>query len=312
MPELPEVETVRRGLNGLILGRAIAGLQVYKPKSCPVDPLILAEEIVGSTIVAIRRFAKLLSIDLSTDWSLAVHLKMTGQLVFRDDLDADENWAGGHPTLSFLAHLPDRSTRVVIDLTEPGRVGSPTSHLFFNDQRIFGWIKPMPSPDVERLDFVATLGPEPLTPDGERLEGTPARSAATGYLARVRRHPAMVVKAAILDQTVIAGVGNIYADEALWSAKIHPSTRIRDLSDNQLRKIFREAGEAMMRSLAAGGSTMSTYIQPDGTPGSYLDQFANVFRREGEPCPRCGTAIEKIRVAGRGTHLCPRCQTVIA
>jgi formamidopyrimidine-DNA glycosylase len=160
------------------------------------------------------------------------------------------------------------------------------------------------------LDFVVKLGPEPLTPDGEQLTGTTATRAAADFLQRVRHHQNMVVKAAILDQTVIGGVGNIYADEALWAARVHPMSRVRDLTDPKLRPIFREAGDAKLRSLAAGGSTMSTYIQADGTPGSYLDQFANVFRREGEPCPRCGAAIEKIRVAGRGTHLCPRCQRV--
>jgi len=168
----------------------------------------------------------------------------------------------------------------------------------------------MPSADVQQLDFVTKLGPEPLTPDGERLTGAAAAQAAADFLARVRHHTSAVVKAAILDQTVIAGVGNIYADEALWAARTHPSSRVKDLTDARLKKIFVEAGEAMARSLESGGSTMRDYIQADGTPGSYLDKFANVFRREGQPCPRCGAPIEKIRVAGRGTHICPRCQRV--
>ena len=348
MPELPEVETVRRGLTNLIVGRRISGVTILKPKSFQIDPVVLSEEVVGARVTLIRRYAKLLSIDLSTDWSLAVHLKMTGQLVFRDDVDAAENWGAGHPTASFLAQLPDNSTRVVFDLTgcegaglsscaksqdpglvpgsvvssscaqsqDPGVVSDPDTpnltpyHLFFNDQRIFGWVRAMPSTDVQQLDFVTKLGPEPLTPDGKRLTGAAATRAATDFLARVRHHTSAVVKAAILDQTVIAGVGNIYADEALWAARTHPSSRVKDLTDARLKKIFVEAGEAMARSLESGGSTMRDYIQADGTPGSYLDKFANVFRREGQPCPRCGAPIEKIRVAGRGTHICPRCQRV--
>ena len=339
MPELPEVETVRRGLTSLILGRRIAAVEVLKPKSFPREPGDLAH-VVGARVSGIRRYAKLLAIDLDTGWSLVAHLKMTGQMVFRDDHDT-EVWGAGHPTASFLSHLPDNSTRVIFHLTdktapspglcdsavEPddGTVGGPVApvggavgvgvspadspyHLFFNDQRIFGWVRAIPSEQVEELDFVAKLGPEPLTPDGEQLTGALAKRAETEYLSRVRRRAGSAVKAAILDQTVIAGVGNIYADEALWSAKVHPATRVRDLTDTQLRSIFRSAGLAMWQSLAAGGSTMRDYIQADGTPGSYLDKFANVFRREGQPCPRCGAAIEKTRVAGRGTHVCPRCQ----
>ena len=328
MPELPEVETVRRGLTKLIVGRQIEQVEILKEKSFPHEPGDLAH-VVGAQVIGLRRYAKLLAIDLDTGWSLVAHLKMTGQMVFRDDHDA-EIWGAGHPTASFLAHLPDNSTRIIFHLTQVGPVGtvpvvppSPlryrsetertvptvsTCHLFFNDQRIFGWVRAMPADEVVGLDFVAKLGPEPLGPDGEPLSGELAKRAEEDYLSRVRRRAGTAVKGAILDQTVIGGVGNIYADEALWAAKVHPATRVRDLTDSQLRAIFKAAGKAMSDSLAAGGSTMRDYIQADGTPGSYLDKFANVFRREGQPCPRCGAAIEKTRVAGRGTHICPTCQ----
>ncbi|MDR0782895.1 MAG: bifunctional DNA-formamidopyrimidine glycosylase/DNA-(apurinic or apyrimidinic site) lyase [Propionibacteriaceae bacterium] len=303
MPELPEVESIRRGLAPLILGRAIGEVAVLCEKSLPIDPLDLEDYVLGAPVVGLRRHAKLLIIDLDTDHSLLIHFKMTGQLVYRGP-DPAGDWGGGHPTSSFVKTLPDNTTRVILTL-EPSTSGE---RLFFNDLRKFGWIKVMPTEAVGNLDFVAKLGPEPLDPSGGRLAGAAADQALEEFLSRAHRRPRSVIKAVILDQNVVGGIGNIYADEALWSAMVHPATRTADLSEAQLATIFTEAGEAMLRSLSVGGSTMKTYRLPDGSTGSYLDDFANVFRREGQPCPRCGEAIEKIRVAGRGTHLCPACQ----
>ena len=361
MPELPEVETVRRGLARLIAGRRIAGVTILHAKSFQGTDADLAE-VVGARVAGVRRHAKVLVIDLDSDHSLVVHLKMTGQLVLRDEAGAEPDWGAGHPTASFLHRLPDRSTKVVFELgPAPGvdgadrtsdagpdwpdrtsdagppgesvkpdppntaggsRVGGVhpgdgpaepvTAHLFFNDQRIFGWIKVVPTDEVEQLDFITKLGPEPLDETGRPLEpGADARATAE-FIRRARRHPKAKIKAVILDQTIVAGIGNIYADEALWAAAIHPATPLGDLTDDQLLEVFHEAAEAMLRSLSAGGSTMRNYFQADGKPGNYLEAFANVFGRQGEPCPRCGAAIEKTRVAGRGTHLCPRCQVAAA
>ena len=313
MPELPEVEMVRRGLEELIVGRRIIEVIVLNPKSFQVDQVDLPQ-VINAQIKTVRRFAKVLVIDLSTDNSLVIHLKMTGQMVIRDEDIAKSVWGAGHPTDSFLANLPDRSTKVIFNLTAPEPPPQPdclkqvSARLFFNDQRIFGWIKVVPTNLVESVPFIAKLGPTPLDPIGQPLSHTQSQTAEAQFLARARRHTKACIKAVILDQTVIAGVGNIYADEALWAAKVHPATPVRDLSDSQLITIFQQAGHIMATSLAAGGSTMRTYFQVDGTPGSYLEAFANVFGRDGYPCPRCGTPIEKHRLAGRGTHLCPRCQ----
>jgi formamidopyrimidine-DNA glycosylase len=286
MPELPEVETVRRGIERLAVGKKILGVEVLCEKSFQASNNDAEAFLVGAKIVAARRRAKVLIIDLSTKYSLVIHLKMTGQLVFR----GDEDWAAGHPTDSFVANLPDRSTRVQFDL-------SGGAKLFFNDQRKFGWVKLMPTEEVMELEFLKKVGPEPL-------EGDPHKE----FLRRIRRRNGTVIKAAILDQSVIAGIGNIYADESLWMAKVHPATRVHDLSDKKLLDILHAAIEVMTRSIKSGGSTMKNYIRADGTKGNYLEKFANVFRREGQDCPRCGTTIEKIRVAGRGTHICPKCQ----
>ncbi|MDR0284341.1 MAG: bifunctional DNA-formamidopyrimidine glycosylase/DNA-(apurinic or apyrimidinic site) lyase [Propionibacteriaceae bacterium] len=314
MPELPEVETVRRGLETLILGRRILTVDIRHEKSFADDDLV-EPFVTGARVTGLRRYAKVLVIDLDTAYSLVIHLKMTGQLVFRDEADAEADWGAGHPTKSFVAALPDRSTRVVFGLGERADASADDvlpdvahTHLFFNDQRIFGWIKVVPTPAVEQLPFIAGLGPQPLDARGEPLAPAAQAAAEARFLTAARRHARAPVKAVILDQAVAAGIGNIYADEALWAARIHPATRVGDLTDQQLVAVFRAAGESMLDSLAVGGSTMATYFQVDGTPGSYLDQFAQVFRREGRPCPRCGTLIVKTRVAGRGTHLCPTCQ----
>jgi len=143
------------------------------------------------------------------------------------------------------------------------------------------------------------VGPEPLTGDPKLPEQ---------FLKNIRRRNNTTIKAALLDQTIIAGIGNIYADESLWMASVHPIVRVRELSDEKLTEILKCAIEIMKKSIESGGSTMKTYLRADGTRGNYLEKFANVFRRDGKPCPRCKTTIKKMRTAGRGTHICPMCQ----
>ena len=287
MPELPEVETVKRGLNKLIIKRKIVKAVSDNPKSFPNSAADVNGFLIGSTVKEVRRRAKVLMIDLSTDYTLVIHLKMTGQLVF---VDKSERFGAGHPNDSLVGGLPDKSTRVTIEFADG-------SHLYFNDQRKFGWVRLMPTLEVPNIDFMKKVGPEPLEPD----------FTADDFIARFRKRPGANIKAAILDQTVIAGVGNIYADESLWGAKIHPKRLVKNISDDELRQLYLEVREVMNLSIEKGGSTNRNYVNAEGKKGSYMN-FAKVFRREGLPCPRCGTEIIKIRVAGRGTHICPFCQ----
>lgn len=289
MPELPEVETVRGGLEKLIVGKKILSVKCLCEKSLPVSPAEVKQIITGATVTAVRRRAKMLIVDLTGGYSLLVHLKMTGQMVYR----GEANWGGGHPNDSFLNNLPDRSTRVIFHL-------SGDNTLFFNDQRKFGWIKLYRTDEIETLPVMQKLGPEPLLGD-----------PWPEFLRRVRRHPRLSIKAAILDQAAIAGVGNIYADESLWLARIHPATKVEQLSDDDLRRLLDGIKRSMSDSLAAGGSTARNYVKADGTRGDYLDKFAAVYKRDGQPCKRCGHDIVKTRVAGRGTHYCPHCQHVV-
>ncbi len=287
MPELPEVETIRAGLAKLLPGRVVKDVWYDWDKSFPNAPADVARFLVGAKIEKVRRRAKVLIIELSGGWALIIHLKMTGQLVF---VDRNQRFGAGHPNDDMLAELPVKSTHVIIDFTDD-------SKLFFNDQRKFGWMRLMPALEIPEIDFFKKVGPEPLDDD----------FTVDKFIERLARRKNSNIKAVLLDQTVVAGIGNIYADESLWSAKIHPSTLVSDIPKAKLVLLYNAIRDVLNLSIKKGGSTDRNYVDAQGKKGSYL-AFANVFRRTGEPCPRCGTPIEKIRVAGRGTHICPHCQ----
>lgn len=287
MPELPEVETVRRGLYELIRSRKIKAVDHDTPKSFPNATSDIENFLIGATITNVRRRAKVLLIDLSTKYTLVIHLKMTGQLVFRGN---DAVFGAGHPSTSLVGELPDRSTRVQFEFTD-------NSRLYFNDQRKFGWVKFIPTLEVPNIDFMKKVGPEPLE----------TNFTAEHFAERFKRRAKTSIKAALLDQTVVAGVGNIYADESLWGAKIHPKRLVHTITPDEFKRLYKELRSVMNVAIEKGGSTDKNYVNAEGKRGSYLS-FARVFRREGKPCPRCGTTIVKFKAAGRGTHICPVCQ----
>lgn len=287
MPELPEVETVRRGLHALVIGKVIKKVEHDTPKSFPNATADVRHFLINATITDVRRRAKVLMIDLSTDHSLIIHLKMTGQLVY---VASDVRFGAGHPSDSLVHELPDRSTRVTL-------VFDDDSKLFFNDHRKFGWMRLIPTVEIPAIDFMRKVGPEPLDAD----------FTAAQFRERFTRRARTTIKAALLDQSVVAGVGNIYADEALWGAKIHPQRLVSSISHDEFTAVYEELRAVMNLAIEKGGSSNHTYVNAEGKKGSYMD-FARAFRREGLPCPRCGTIIEKLRVAGRGTHICPHCQ----
>lgn len=287
MPELPEVETVRRGLETLIIGKTITEVTHDTPKSFPNTTEDVENFLIHSQVTDLRRRAKVLLIDLSSNYTLVVHLKMTGQMVF---VASDVRFGAGHPNESLIQSLPDRSTRVIFSFDDG-------SHLYFNDQRKFGWVRLIPTVEVPIIDFMKTVGPEPLESDftWQVLKD------------RLKNRSRTSIKAALLDQKVLAGIGNIYADEALWGARIHPASLVGTLKDKDYKTLHCEIQYVLRLSIEKGGSTDKNYVNAEGKKGSYIS-FARVFRREHQPCPRCGTLVEKIRVAGRGTHICPVCQ----
>lgn len=287
MPELPEVETVRRGLAELLPGKAVAAVDFDWPKSFPNAPADVERFLISAKIVEIRRRAKVLLVELDSKHSLVIHLKMTGQLVYVAD---DRRFGAGHPSDSLIGRLPDKSTRVTLTFQDQSR-------LFFNDQRKFGWVRLLATAEVPNIDFFQKVGPEPLAADFTAAE----------FRRRLSRRANSNIKAALLDQTVVAGIGNIYADESLWAARIHPSTLVKQVSTGKLNNLFTAVRDVLQLSIGKGGSSDRNYVDAEGRRGSYL-AYANVFRREGQACRRCGTTIIKSRVAGRGTHTCPKCQ----
>ncbi|MBR3270071.1 bifunctional DNA-formamidopyrimidine glycosylase/DNA-(apurinic or apyrimidinic site) lyase [Candidatus Saccharibacteria bacterium] len=276
MPELPEVETIRRGLSKFIVKDKIKKTTILCAKSFQGKPEI-------AKVKDIRRFGKALIIDLDNGKSLMIHLRMTGQLIY----DGKERYAAGHPSENFVAELPNKQTRVIFEL-ENGT-------LYFNDQRKFGFIKVLDTTEVENDPFIKKLAKEPWQMKEEE------------FYEKLQKHTTSI-KATILDQTIIAGLGNIYADEALFKAKIHPKTKANKLTKKQAEDLLEAAKYVMEKSIESGGSTLKDYKKADGTKGDYLDKFAQVFNRTNQECPRCGAKIVKIRVAGRGTHICPNCQ----
>lgn len=291
MPEGPEVETIRRGLELGLVGQEIAGIEVLSERSFPAPPDLIQQIVVGSTVAHLARRAKVLLVELREGYTLMFHLKMTGQMVL---VKADgERFAGGHPSESMRDPLPDRSTRVVFMFASGDR-------LFFNDFRRFGWVKLVPTAEVEQDPLVARLGPEVLSAE-----------FTVAYLAKqLARHKGASVKAIILDQSTVGGVGNIYADESLHLAQIHPARVGGSLTPAEVKRLRVAVRDIIAAGIEHGGTSFSNYVNALGGKGDYLDH-ARVFRRQGQMCPvHPDTAIIKLRVAGRGTHICPICQSL--
>ena len=291
MPELPEVETIRRGLEKtMVRGKAgrVLEVKVFEGKSFIGEK----EKIVGAEVEGLERRGKALIIHFMNNFSLLIHLRMTGQLIWRENYARGDiietSFAGGHPSENFVAELPNRQTRVEIDF-EKGK-------LFFNDQRKFGFMKVVETGKVGEDAFIRKLAKEPWEMTGEELFG------------KLQRHKGAPVKAVILDQTVICGLGNIYADEALFDAGILPMRKAGEVTREETERLIEGARRVMEKSLEAGGSTLKNYLKSDGTRGDYLELFAEVFNRQGEKCRRCGGEIVKTKVGGRGTHYCKGCQ----
>ena len=277
MPELPEVETIRRGLSQFIVKKKLVKTTILCDKSFIGTP-------VTGTVKDIRRFGKALIIDLDNHNSLMIHLRMTGQLIY----DGKNRYAAGHPSDNFTAKLPNKQTRVTLTLD--------SGTLYFNDQRKFGFIKIIETKNVKNDSFIKKLAKEPWD------------MTASELYEKLQKHKNSAIKAVILDQTIICGLGNIYADESLFSSKINPERKAGSITFDETNLLLNSAKAVMEKSIASGGSTMKNYVKADGTKGDYLDLFAQVFHKEGQPCPRCGTKIIKKKVAGRGTHFCPNCQ----
>ncbi len=273
MPELPEVETLRRMLAERLVGKTFQAVDIRYPRLVRQPS---AEELTaalpGQQIKAVHRRGKYLLWQL-TDNTLVIHLRMEGKF-----------WFGWHE------HVQAKHVHAVFTFTDG-------TELLYQDVRKFGTMDLVPK---DRLDWVAgfeRLGPEPLAADF-----TPERLAQ-----RLERHARSMIKSALLNQQVVAGLGNIYVDEALFLARIHPERRVGTLRRRHVAALHEAIVDVLQRGLDAGGASVRSYRHSDGEEGAFQHQLY-VYGRQGEPCRRCGQTIRRVVVAGRGTHVCPRCQ----
>lgn len=283
MPELPEIETVRLQLQRVLPGMVVRKVQVLHGKSLQGDPAL----VEGKKVQAIRRRAKLLLVDLEEGIVMAIHFKMTGQLVFVGR-GGDSRVVGGHPTTDFVGPLPSTHTRVIFHLSG--------GKLYFNDQRLFGWIKIGKKDKIEKEKFLQSLGPEPFDITQKQFVD----------LVSKRKKP---IKLVLMDQQVISGVGNIYANDACWEARVNPRRLANTLTAKQYRDLYAGLTRVLKEGIKYGGATAADakYVDLRGLGGHYQEHF-RVYEKEGQMCSRGDGIIHRLTLGGRGTYFCPQCQ----
>ncbi len=274
MPELPEVETVRRQLESLVVGRQIKAIEVRFAGRLNLPAKKFISTLIGKKLLAVRRRSKLLLLDFSGGWTIACHLKMTGRWL----LVAQDTTPTKHAHLVF--HL------------------SKNQDLWFEDTRKFGYLKLLPTKDVEE-DILKhhQYGPEPLEKSFDLK--TFSSCIAKGGKAKI--------KPLLMNPMCIAGIGNIYADESCFDAQIRPDRPANSLTSTELSRLYRGLQKVLTRSLAVGGTSSESYLDVYGHKGGNVP-LLKVYGRDGKKCKRCGHVISKTRLAGRGTHFCEKCQ----
>ena len=271
MPELPEVETVRRGLEKLILGKKISNIDIRYPKMIKTDLHEFQKEMPGQVIQSMGRRGKYLLFYLS-DKILISHLRMEGKYFYYPDQVPERKHA------HVLIHFEDGGT------------------LVYEDVRKFGTLELL-APELLDSYFISKkLGPEPTEKDFD-----------LGSFKLALKKSKKPIKSHLLDQTLVAGLGNIYVDEVLWRAKVHPSRTSNSLTSQEARKVHDETINVLGQAVEKGGSTIRTYTNAFGEDGT-MQEFHQVYDKAGQACSRCETIIEKIQLGGRGTHFCPKCQ----
>jgi len=299
MPEMPEVETIRRDLDAALAGRRIASVKLIYPKTAKYPAAFFVRALVGAKIKQVSRRGKLLIISLSARGKkeaiyLLIHLKMTGQLIY---LSGAKRLAGGHSLKAKSSSLeeaaggalPNRHTRAVFAFQGGGR-------LFFNDLRKFGYLKLASQAELDSLLSLG-YGPEPLT---KEFNLAALKKALAGRKIKI--------KAALLIQPLVAGLGNIYADEALFASGINPERLAGSLKEGELKKLHGAINRVVGKAIEFRGTTFSDYRDSKGKQGNF-SRFLKVYGRAGEPCYRCRRPISKKKLGGRSAHFCSTCQS---
>jgi len=274
MPELPEVETIVRSLRSRLSGRKIEAIRVLFPPLLRNGRLSGLKKFEGTRLIGLRRRGKMILIDYQNGFSLLLHLKMTGQLLFCQKTAA-----------------LDKHTRLVISFQSTAR------ELRFRDVRKFGFIRCLKTAEAAAAPELKNLGPEPLGLDLQSF-----RRLLDGRRGRL--------KSRLINQTFLAGIGNIYADEILFESKLHPASDIVHLRPGQIKRLWQSIQFILDKAIAARGTSVRDFRDGDGLEGSFQARL-RVYGREGQPCLRCGGKIVRLRLAGRSSHICPRCQQLI-
>ncbi|MFA5290932.1 MAG: bifunctional DNA-formamidopyrimidine glycosylase/DNA-(apurinic or apyrimidinic site) lyase [Candidatus Paceibacterota bacterium] len=297
MPELPEVETLKRELSKALVGLEIKSVKVLWPKAvAPLSAPAFAKAMARQRkIKSVSRQAKILIIDFLDSTALAIHLKMTGQLIYHYNTPPQnprvilgQDISGGHPDDQMEGKQPSKYTRLIFEFTDG-------SKLFLNDLRKFGWVRLVD--DAQLKDLTKHIGIEPLS----KLFTTET------LIGIFKRYPKRTIKQILMDQTLIAGIGNIYADESCFLAKVLPTRKSATLKPAQIKKLRESIIAVLKLSIQKKGTSSRNYRRSDGSPGGFVPHLY-VYGRAGLPCKVCGRPIQKIKHNGRGTHFCKYCQ----
>lgn len=279
MPELPEVETLRLGLEKYVVGHKIEVVEVKVPKLFQGKP----QEVMGAKVIGVRRMGKGLIIDLDNGNSMAIHVKLTGQLIYRDEKTKDEPLSKEK-----VGTLPSSATHVIFTLDKGAM-------LYYNDRRRFGWIKVLPTSEVGELPYFKGMGPEPF------------KDLTLEKFQNVIKNSNTVIKPLIMDQKKIGGIGNIYANDALFLSKIDPRRKAKTLSDEEIEKLYKAVHTVMEKGIKYGGASELNFVNVLGQEGGYQNHTL-IYGRQGDKCENCGGTVKKIFLGGRGTYFCENCQ----
>lgn len=287
MPELPEVETIRLGLSKYLVGHKILNVDVKLKKIFSGDP----KNIINAKVEKVERFGKGLVISLDNDYCIAIHIKLTGQIIY-NDLAFVRN-RNIHLSQSKVGELPNKFTHVISTLDKDAK-------LYYNDIRQFGWIKIVKKTDLKTLPFFKDLGPEPIPSSGQ-----PALTLE--QFENILSKSTLAIKVLIMDQKRIGGIGNIYANDALFLAGIDPRRKAKEITKTEAKKLFEAILEVLKKGLKYGGASELTFVNAVGEEGGYQNHFL-AYGKKGQKCSICDGIIEKVFLGGRGTFCCPKHQ----
>ncbi|OGD65791.1 hypothetical protein A2215_01075 [Candidatus Berkelbacteria bacterium RIFOXYA2_FULL_43_10] len=293
MPELPEVQTIVNGLNKVVVGKKMTDFESRDKKVVQFR----LEEVVGSKILDVDRIAKLVIFNLNNEKSILVHLKMTGQFIWEKDpgvgkFSLRHRVTGGHPTEAMLERMPHKHTRAIFTFNDRSR-------LYFNDLRRFGWMKIIQNSKgkIQNIGNLFNFGVDALSNEFDAK-----------YLKKqAERFPNKKIKQFLMDQSIVGGIGNIYSDEGLFFAGIHPERKLKDIKMDEWKKVQEGVARALNLGIKHGGYSADTYINAIGEKGK-AQEYLNVYGKDGRECKQCKSIIKKVKIGGRTSRFCSKCQ----